>query len=170
MLILAQFSVIEPEIGMVLWTTLVFLLVWLVLGRVAFKPISKALKDREESIDNALKSADQARQEMANLNAKNEELLKQAAEERSKMLKEAKETKDSIIKVAEEEAKKKANTIIENAQREINNYKQAALTDVKNQAGVLALEIAEKVIRKELKGNTEQEAFVSSLIDDIKLN
>ena len=166
----AKLWVIEPDPGMLFWTTLLFLTLWFVLGRFAFKPIAKALKDRENSIDDALKSAEKARQEMANLNAKNEELLKQAQEERSKILREAQETKDKIVKDAKGKAKEEAAKIITNAKLEIENQKQAALTEVKNQVGLMALDIAEKVIRKELKGNADQENFVNTLVQDIQLN
>ena len=167
---LVNFSVIEPDFGLLFWTTITFLILWGLLGKLAWKPIQQALKDRETSIDDALQQAEKARLEMAALNAKNEELLASAREERSRILAEAKSMKENIVKAAETEAKEKAAKIVANAQLEIENQKKAAITEVKNSAGKLALEVAEKVIRKQLVGNAEQEAFANKLVAEIELN
>ena len=170
MILLADFSVIRPEPGMLVWTTIIFLLFWFILGKLAFKPIGEALKSRENSIQSALDEAKNAREEMQQLKSENDKILAEAREERSKMLKEAKETKDAIIAEARNKAKEDAQKIVASAMSEIDNQKKAAVTEVKNMAGLMAIEIAEKVIKKELKGNPEQEAFVNSLVNDIKLN
>jgi F-type H+-transporting ATPase subunit b len=170
MIFLAEFSVITPEIGLLFWTTIIFLVVWFLLGKTAFGPISKALKSREDSIENALQAAETARNDMAALEAKGDELAKQAQEERALIIQEAKEQKAKMIEEAREEAKTEAGRIITSASQEIERQKRAAMKDVKNQAGALAIQIAEQVIRKELAGNNEQEAFVSALVKDIKLN
>jgi F-type H+-transporting ATPase subunit b len=170
MIFLADFSPIKPDFGLLFWTTLVFLLVWIPIGRKAFKPILQALKDRETGIADALGSAEKARLEVANMKAENEQILAQAREERMKMLKEAKEQATSIVNESKNVAKEEASKIIVNAKQEIENMKLAVITDVKNQAGTLALEIAEKVIRKELKGNAEQVAFVNTLVKEMNLN
>ncbi len=163
-------SLITVEPGLIFWTSIIFVGLWFFLGRAAFKPLAKALKDRQVSIEDALQQADKARQEMAALNAKNEALLATAREERSKILQEAKAMKDSIVKAAETEAKEKAEKIISNARVEIENQKNAALTEVKNTAGRLALEVAEKIIRKQLTGNAQQEAYAKKLVEEIELN
>ncbi len=168
--LLADFSVIRPEPGMLIWTTIIFLLFWFILGKLAFKPIGEALKSRENSIQSALDEAKNARLEMEHLKSENDKILAEAREERSKMLKEAKETKESIIAEARNKAKEDAQKIVASAMSEIDNQKKAALEEVKNMAGMMAIEIAEKVIKKELKGNAEQEAFVNTLVNDIKLN
>ena len=170
MILLADFSVIRPEFGLLFWTSVVFIVVWWLLGRFAFRPIQQALKDRETSIQESLDQARLAREEMASLKAENENILAQAREERAKILKEAKDVKENIITEAKVKAKEEAQKIVNNAKTEIENQKAAAMLDVKNQAGMLALEIAEKVIRKELKGDMEQEKYANSLVDEIKLN
>lgn len=170
MLFLADFNVIKPDFGLLFWTTVIFGLFWFVVGRYAFRPIKDALKKRETDIQNALDEAKRAREEMANLQAKNEELLKLAQEERAKILKEAKAAKESIINEAKNKAKEEAQRIVTSARTEIENQKLAAMIDVKNKAGLLGLEIAEKVIRKELTGDRAQEAFANSLVDEIKLS
>ena len=170
MIFLADFSPIKPDFGLLFWTTLVFLLVWIPIGRKAFKPILQALKDRETGIADALGSAEKARLEVANMKAENEQILAQAREERMKMLKEAKEQATAIVNESKNVAKEEASKIMVNAKQEIENMKLAVITDVKNQAGTLALEIAEKVIRKELKGNAEQVALVNTLVKEMNLN
>ncbi len=165
-----DFSVIKPDLGAIFWATLIFGLFWFLIGKTAFGPITKALKKRESDIQGALDEAKQAKQEMSNLKAENEKLLVQAREERSKLLQEAKETKAQIITDAKDAAKQEASKILNLASQDIQNQKKAAMMEVKNEIGALALGIAEKVIRKELKGNSEQETFVSGLVDNINLN
>jgi len=167
---IAEFTVIRPDPGMLVWTTIVFLIFWFLIGKFAFKPIGTALKDRENSIQNALDEAKRTREEMSKLKAENEQILAQAREERASILKEAKETKDSIISEAKNKAKDEAQKIVSNALMEIENQRKAAITDLKNTAGMLALDIAEKVLRKELSGDSAQQSYVKTLIDEIKLN
>ncbi len=170
MFFLVDFPPMNPDFGLFFWTVLIFGIFFFLLSKFAFKPIAQGLKEREQSIANALASADKARAEMANLQSQNEALLKQAQEERSLMLKEAKETKDRIIAEAKEQAKADAQKIMINAMTEIDNIKNAAIVEVKNQAGLLALDIAEKVIRKELKSNAAQQSFVNDLVKQANLN
>ncbi|NRA50712.1 MAG: F0F1 ATP synthase subunit B [Phaeodactylibacter sp.] len=169
-LFLADFSVIKPDPGLIFWTTLIFLLVWVLLGRMAFGPIQNALKKRENDIQDALDEARNAREEMTALQSKNEELLRQAQEERAKILKEAKETKEAIVKEAKEKAQDEARKIVNSAKQDIENQRLAAMTDLKNQVGVLSIEIAEKLLRRQLDDKKDQEQFVSSLVDEIKMN
>ena len=169
-LFLADFSVIRPDPGLIFWTTVIFLIVWFVLGRFAFRPIQEALKKRENDIQAALDEAKRTKEEMANLKAENEQLLRQAQEERSKILREAKEAKESIIAEAKTQAREEARKIVNNAKAEIENQKMAAIIEVKNQVGNMALDIAEKLLHKELKGDAAQENFVQGLVDEIKLN
>jgi F-type H+-transporting ATPase subunit b len=168
-LFLADFSVIRPEPGLIIWTTVIFALFWFLMSRFAFKPIARALKDRENDIQQSLDEAKKAREEMSNLKAENEALLAQAQEERTQILKEAKNAKDSIIGEAKEKAKEEAKKIVTNAKAEIENQKMAALIDLKNQVGVIALEIAEKVIQRELKDQSEHEKYVNELVDQLDL-
>lgn len=170
MIFLAEFSVITPEIGLLFWTSVIFLVVWFFLGKSAFGPIAKALKKREESIENALQAAEKARTEMAALTAKNEALAKEAHEERAKILAEAKTAKAEMIEQARQEAKDEAARMIAGATAEIDRQKRAAITEIKNQVAAAALEIAEKVIQKELSKDGAQQEYVNGLVDGIKLN
>ena len=170
MLFLVDFSVIKPDPGLMFWTVLIFALFWFLLARFAFKPIAEGLKQREQDIQGALDDAKRARQEMANLQAENERLLAQAREERSAILKEAKEAKEQIIAEAKERANTEYRRKVESALQDIENQKMAALVELKNRSGQMAIDIAEKVLRKQLANPSEQEAFAQSLVNEIKLS
>ena len=170
MLFLADFSVIRPDPGLLFWTTLIFLIFWFLMSRFAFKPIAAALKQRETDIQGALDEAKRARQEMANLQAENEKLLAQAREERSMILKEAKEVKEQIIAEAKERANAEYRRKVESALQDIENQKMAAVVELKNRAGQMAIDIAEKVLRRQLANPAEQEQYAKQLAEEIKLS
>lgn len=170
MIYLADFSVIKPDFGLFFWSCIIFALFWILIGRFAFKPIAQALKKREDDIQSALDESVKAREEMAAMKAQNESLLAEARAERSKMLKEAGETKDAIIKEAKAGAKAEASKILENARIEIENQKKAAVNEVKNQAGLMAIEISEKLLKEELKDPVSQQKLVESLVKEINLS
>ena len=163
-------SLLNPDPGLFVWTTVVFILLWMLLGKFAFKPISKALKKREDTIADALASAERAKAEMAALTADNEALIQKAKEERAEILKEAKAAKDKVINEAKEQAKADAAKIINDAKNEIDNQKMAAITEVKNLMGKMSLEVAEKVLKRELKDTTAQQDYANSLMDDLNVN
>lgn len=167
---MADFSVIKPEPGLLIWTTIIFGLFWFLMSRFAFKPIGTALKQREIDIQSALDEAKKAREEMSHLQAENEKLLQQAREERTAMLKEAKEAKDEIIAEAKDRANAEYRRKVESAIHDIENQKMAAMVALKNQAGQLSIEIAEKVLRKELANKTEQESYAQQLAESLNLN
>ncbi len=159
-----------PDIGLVFWSTISFLVLLFVLGKFAWKPIMKAISEREQGITNAIASAEKVKLEMAQLKNDNEALLAKAREERAQLLKEAKETKDKIINEAKEEAKVQASKIINDAQAVITQQKMAAISDLKNQVGNLVIEVSEKVLRRELSSKAEQETFIKQLAEEAKLN
>jgi len=167
---LADFSVIKPDPGLILWTGLIFIILWTVLGRMAFRPIQNALKKRETDIQSSLDEAKRVRDEMSKLKADNEALLKLAQEERVKILREAAETKEAIIGEAKVKAKAEARKIVEEAKELIENQKMAAIIDVKNQVGNMAIDLTERLMRVQLKGNVEHEQLVTRLMDEMKLN
>ncbi len=165
-----DFSPIKPDVGLFLWTSIIFLLFWFIVGKFAFGPIKDALKKRQTDIQDALDQAEKAKEEMANLQAENDKILAQAREERSAILREAKETKDGIIKEARDNAKTEANKILTSAKLEIDNQKKAAITEVKNMTGQMAVTIAEKVLRSDLSESAKQDALVGKLMDELNLN
>lgn len=163
-------QLLTPGFGLIIWTLLAFIIVFFILKKFAWPPIVKGLREREESIANSLATAERVKAEMAQMQSENEALLAKAREERGQMLKEARETKDKIINEARVHAKVEANKIISEAQQAIQAQKMAAITDVKNQVGKMVIEVAEKLLRKELENKKAQEAHIKQLVDEVKLN
>lgn len=163
-------ELVNPGIGLIFWMTLAFGVVVWILAKYAWKPILKSLKEREDSIDKALHEADLARQEMKELKFSNEQLMAEAKEERDALLRQAREVKDKLIEDARLKANEEANRIIESARETIENEKMAAMVDLKNQIAKLSIEIAEKVIDRELADKGKQTEFVDQLIKKANLN
>lgn len=163
-------DLVTPEIGLVFWTSLVFIIVLIILRRVAWKPILTAVSEREESIENALSSAEKAREEVANMKADNERILNEARAERDAILKEAREMKDSIVAEAKAKATEEGDKMITAAQEAIHNQKQAAITELKNQVAALSIEIAEKILRQQLADKDSQKEMVDKMLKEIGQN
>jgi len=147
-----------------------FLIVFALLRKFAWGPILEGLRSREEGIASALDAAKEAKEEMARLQASNQDLLKEARAERDAMLKEAKEIREKTIASAEQDAKVKADAILAKATAEIQNEKNAAMADLKNQVATLSLDIAEKVLRSKLSDDSAQKTLVDDLVKDINLS
>ncbi len=159
-----------PEIGLIVWHSIAFLLLMFLLAKFAWKPVLKSIKEREDSIDNALASAEKAKIEMARLTSENEELLKAARIERDAILAEAKTLKDQILSDAKVQAQTEGAKLIEQAKKEIDDQKKRAMAEVKNQVSELSLVIAKKVLEREFADESKQEALVADLLKDIRLN
>ena len=159
-----------PEFGLLIWTLLAFLIVFFILGKYAWPAIVKGLRDRETGITEALATAERVKAEMAQLKSENEALLAQAREERATMLKEARDTKDKIINEAREQAKALTEKILSDAQDAIEQKKMAALIEVKNEIGLIVVDISEKILRRQLDNRLEQEKYIKQLAEEVKLN
>ncbi|MFN8265586.1 MAG: F0F1 ATP synthase subunit B [Chitinophagaceae bacterium] len=159
-----------PKLGLFVWNLIAFLVVFWILKKFAWKPILSSLNEREKGIADSLETAEKVKAEMAQLKNENEALMAKAREERAQLLKEARETRDKIVNEAKDLAKTEANKIILEAQAAINHQKMAALTEVKNQVGNLVIEVSEKVLRRELANKADQEAYVNTLVNEVKLN
>jgi F-type H+-transporting ATPase subunit b len=163
-------SLIEPGIGLIFWTSLTFILLLVILGKFAWKPILGAIRTREENISKALASAESALKDMRELRAANETILQQARTERDNILKEAREAKDSIIAEARQKAQSESDRILSSARDQIANEKNAAVAELKKQVAVLSIEIAEKILKSELSNDEKQRTLVSNLMKDVNLN
>ena len=163
-------ELLTPGSGLLFWQVVVFLGLFFLLSKMAWKPILASLKERETSIQAALESAEKAKVEMASLKAGNEKLLKEAREERDKILRDARDAANRMHDEAQQAAKKNADRIVEDAKAVINTEKQAALRDVRGLVAKFSLEVAEKVIRKNLATDAAQQDLAQGFIKDIKLN
>ncbi|MFD2200029.1 F0F1 ATP synthase subunit B [Shivajiella indica] len=163
-------GLITPGLGLIFWSALGFLIVLFILTKFAWKPILAALNEREKSIEDAIKSAEIARNEMSNLKAENERIIHEAKIERDKMLLEASETAKQMIETAKVAAQKEGAIMLENAKAAIETEKQAALEDVKVQVGILSLAVAEKLLKRNFASDAAQQQLIEELVKDIKLN
>lgn len=161
---------VTPSIGLIFWTSIVFILLLVLLGKYAWKPILSAIKTREKNISDALASAESALNDMRELRANNEKNLAKAREERDALLKEARDMKDAIIAEAKTKATKETERILAQAREQINNEKNAAITDLKNQVATLSIDIAEKILKSDLSNDEKQKTLVSTLMKDVNLN
>lgn len=171
MLILsASGGLLSVSVGTVFWSSVAFLIVLFILKKMAWGPIVASLKEREEGIANALNEAQRAREEMAKLQSTNEQLLRDAREERDAMLKDARSMKESIIGEARTKASEEAARLLAAAKAEIENQKKAAITELKNQVATLSVDIAEKLVREKLTDADKQKALNESHIAQISAN
>ena len=163
-------DLVTPDIGLIFWTTVSFAILYFILEKFAWKPILGAVNEREKSIKDALSAAEKAKEEMVNLKADNEKILNQAKLQRESLLKEAREIKSKIIADAESEATEKANKLVEAAKIAIENEKSAAMKELQNTVVDLSLNIAEKLLSKELDNKEKQLENIQDILDKTKLN
>jgi F-type H+-transporting ATPase subunit b len=163
-------QIVTPEFGLIFWQLVIFLLVLFLLAKFAWKPILLSLKEREDSIESALRMADEAKLEMQALKAGNEKLLTEARLERDRMIKEANAMAEKLIETAKTRATEEGGRMITQAREAIQNEKNAALAEVKNTAAQLSLDIAERILRRELTDPAAQTQLVDSYLKDVKLN
>ncbi len=163
-------DLVTPGIGLIFWTTLFFLILLFILGKFAWPAILTAIRARNESIKQALDSAEKAKQEMAKLQSDNQKILAEAKAERDAMMKEAKQLKDQLIADAKEQASAEARRLVSNARDSIQAEKKAAINDLKNQVANLSLDIAEKILKKTLEDSKAQKELINTLINEADLN
>jgi F-type H+-transporting ATPase subunit b len=163
-------ELVKPEIGTIFWMSIVFLTLVFILGKFAWGPIMKSLKEREDTITDALKSAERAKEEMSKLQADNQKILAEARNERDLLLKEAREIKDKIIAEAKGQASVEAAKLIENAKTAIESEKLSAINQIKAQVAELSVEIAEKILSKELSDKKSYDEVIGKSLENMKLN
>ncbi len=163
-------DLLTPELGLFVWTLIAFLIVFMILKKFAWKPILTSLNEREKGIADSIAAADRVKKEMATMQSENEKLMQQAREERTAMLKEAKDMADTVVNKAKNDTKAIADKMIADAQQQINQQKMAAVTEVKNQIGAMAVEVAEKILRKQLNTAEAQNSYADLLTQDITMN
>ncbi len=163
-------GLVIPDTGLLFWMLITFSIVLWILGKYAWKPIMKSLKERENTIQSSLDAAKAAKEEIEKLKADNKKIMAEARAERDNLLKEAKEIRDKMIRKAEQEAKEKAEKIIEEARQQIISEKVKALDELKASVAELTIDISEKILRRELTDKQKQTDYINTLIKDAKLN
>lgn len=160
-------SILSPDLGLLFWMLLAFVIVFLVLKKYGFPVIIKMVEDRKNFIDESLRNAREANEKLANIQSESEALLKQAREQQAQILKEAMATRDNIIKEAREKAQAEGLKILDEAKAQISSEKENALRDIRSTVANLSVQIAEKVMRRQLDQDAEQEKFIERMLDEI---
>jgi F-type H+-transporting ATPase subunit b len=163
-------DLLNPHVGTIIWMTICFLAVLFILRKFAWAPILNALKRREDSIEEALLSAEKARNEMEKLHSDNEKILAKAKVERDRLIKEARELKDEIIEEAKKKAVEESDKIIVQARESIKSEKAAALKEIKEQIADFSVTIAEKIIQEKLEVTSERKEIIDKYLHNIKVN
>ena len=160
-------SLLLPDSGLLFWMTLVFLVVFFILWKWGFPSIIKMVNERKEYIDESLAKAEEANLRLANIQKQGEELLMEAREKQAQILREASETRDTIVGQAQEKARDESARILSEAKAEIESQKQAAIRDIRSQVAELSVQIAEKILQKELSSSAEQTQLIDRLLDEV---
>ena len=160
-------SLLLPDSGLLFWMTLVFLVVFFILWKWGFPSIIKMVNERKEYIDESLAKAEEANLRLANIQKQGEELLMEAREKQAQILREASETRDTIVGQAQEKARDESARILSEAKAEIESQKQAAIRDIRSQVAELSVQIAEKILQKELSSSAEQSQLIDRLLDEV---
>jgi F-type H+-transporting ATPase subunit b len=163
-------GLVSPNPGTIFWMLLIFGIVFYILKRFAWKPILNALKERENSIRDALNSADLARKQIEDLKADQDLIRANALKEKDLILKEARDIKDRILAEAKEKAQQEGAKMIAQIKDQIENEKISALNDVRQQVADLSVRIAEKILQEKLKSTPHQEQLIQSQLENFKLN
>lgn len=159
-------SLITPDLGFTFWTFLAFVIFWIIAGKFAVKPIVSSIEARNQKIEDELLSAQKARQEFEALKSQNDDLLKEAREERHRLLVEAKQDADNFRSTELAKAKEDAARLLDQAKNEIENQKRAAISEVKKEVGAISIGIAEKLVREKLTDNASQQSLVTKLVNE----
>ncbi|CCH02480.1 ATP synthase F0, B subunit [Fibrella aestuarina BUZ 2] len=163
-------ELLTPDLGLLFWQVVIFGLLFFLLSKFAWKPITQSLKEREDNIQGALDLAEKTRGEMAKLKAENEQILAQARIERDTILRGAKETADKLVADARDKAAVEGQRMLEQAREAMQNERQALVASMKKEVVNLSIEVAEKVLRRELADKSSQEKLVQDLVASSRLN
>jgi F-type H+-transporting ATPase subunit b len=155
-----------PETGLIFWMLLVFGALVLLLGKFAWPVITKALADREQHITNSVKAADEAYQKLESVKEERIEILAQAREEQNAILMEVKALREKLLTEAKEHARKEADALIAEARLSIQSEREQALKEIRHQVALLSIQIAGKLVRKNLEGDAAQTELVNRMLDE----
>ena len=163
-------SILTPDFGLFFWMFVAFLVVFLLLAKFGFPVITHMVEERKNYIDESLRKAHEAQERLANIEKEGESILQEAREQQAQILKEAAETRDAIVEKAQEKAKSEGARLLDDARNAIEQEKKAAIADIRAQVATLSVEIAEKVLRQNLKDDQSQMDLIDRMLDDISSN
>jgi F-type H+-transporting ATPase subunit b len=159
-----------PSTGLLFWMSLTFFVVLFILWKFGFPVITTMVQERKAFIDESLRKAHEANERLANIQKEGESILQEAREKQAQILKEAAETREAIVEQAQEKARQEGARLMEDARVAIEQEKKAAIADIRKQVATLSVEIAEKVLRSNLKDDAKQMALIDRMLDDVTTN
>ena len=160
-------SILTPDLGLLFWMLLAFLVVFFVVAKFGFPAIIGMVESRKQYIDESLKKAHEASERLANIQKEGESMLQEARQKQAQILKEAADTRDAIVAQAQEKAREEGNRLIAEAKGEIESQKQAAISEIRAQVAELSVKVAEKILRKELASDAQQMETIDRLLDEV---
>ena len=160
-------SLLVPDSGLLFWMLFSFGIVFFVLAKFGFPIITKMVEERKQYIDHSLIVAKEANEQLANIKAEGESILTKANEEQVRILKEAAEARERIVREAKEQAQIEGGKILAEVRRQIQMEKEDAIRDIRQQVAILSVDIAEKVLRKNLDTDKEQMAMIDRMLDEL---
>ena len=160
-------SILTPDLGLLFWMLLAFLVVFGVLAKFGFPAIINMVDERNKYIDESLRKAHEAQERLANIEKEGESILQEAREKQAQILKEAAETRDAMVEKAQEKARAEGARLLEDARVAIEQERKAAIADIRAQVATLSVEIAEKVLKKNLKDDKSQMDLIDRMLDDV---
>jgi F-type H+-transporting ATPase subunit b len=160
-------SILTPDLGLLFWMLLAFLVVFFILAKYGFPAIVNMVDERKKYIDDSLRKAHEASERLENIKQESEAILQEARAEQAKILKEAAETREAIVQEAQEKAKSEGARLLSEAKAEIEGEKQQAIRDIRAQVAELSVQIAEKVLKQKLSSDQEQMKMIDRLLDDV---
>ena len=160
-------AILTPDLGLLFWMMLAFLVVFGVLAKYGFPAIINMVDERNKYIDDSLRKAHEAQERLANIEQEGESILQEAREKQAQILKEATETREVIVEQAQAKARQEGARLLEEARVAIEQEKKAAIADIRQQVATLSVEIAEKVLRASLKDDASQMALIDRMLDDV---
>lgn len=163
-------SILSPDLGLLFWMSLAFIVVLVVVGKFGFPVIVKMVQERKNFIDESLKNAREANEKLANIKSESEAILRNAHEKQAQILKEAMATRDTIIKEAREKAQEEGRKLILEAKAQIAAEKESALQEIRSSVVDLSVHIAEKVMRQKLESDSEQEELINNMLNEMTKN
>ena len=163
-------AILTPDLGLLFWMLLAFLVIFFVLAKFGFPVITNMVEERKAYIDDSLKKAHEANEKLANIQQEGENLLKEARERQQQILSEAAQTRDAIVEQTQSKAREESARIITEAKAQIEAEKQNAIADIRKQVAELSVQVAEKVLRKELSTDAAQMKYVDKLLDEVSSN
>lgn len=159
-------NLVTPDFGLLFWMVVIFGLVFFLLAKFGFPIITDMVDKRNARIAQSLKDADEIEARMASWKQEQAQMMEDVRREQSAILREATETKAKIVADAKAQAKAEADKILAEAKQQIAAEKESALRDVRKEVALLSVQVAEKVLRQELKDEGSQRAFIDKLVDE----